>query len=91
MAARNRAGWSTGSVSRFVFGRCLFRFFLAFLSRSGQICGSYLELVEALCYKPEGRGFDSLPAALMALGSTQPLTERSTKNHPGGKGRSDCA
>ena len=40
------------------------------------------ELAEALRYKPEGRGFDSriLPAALTALGSTQPLTEMSTTN-----------
>jgi hypothetical protein len=46
---------------------------------------------EALCYKPEGRGFDSrwggffliLPAP---LGSTQPLTEMSTRNLPGVKG-----
>jgi hypothetical protein len=28
-----------------------------------------------------------LPAALMALGSTKPLTEMSTRNLPGGKGR----
>jgi hypothetical protein len=46
-------------------------------------------LVGALRYKPESRGFDSpwgqwkffidiiLPAALLALGSTQPLTEMS--------------
>jgi hypothetical protein len=32
-------------------------------------------------YKPEGR--------TMALGSTQPLTEMSTRNLPGGKGRSE--
>jgi len=48
------------------------------------------QLVEALRYKPEGPGFDSrwchwifsdiiLPAALMALGLTQPLTEMSTR------------
>jgi hypothetical protein len=28
-----------------------------------------------------------LPAATMALGSTQPLTEMSTRNLPGGKGQ----
>jgi hypothetical protein len=28
-----------------------------------------------------------LPAAILALGSTQPLTEMSTRNVPGGKGR----
>jgi hypothetical protein len=49
-------------------------------------------VVEALRYKPEGRGFDSrwchckffidiiLPGRTMALGSTQPLTEMSTRN-----------
>jgi hypothetical protein len=26
-------------------------------------------------------------SCIMALGSTQPLTEMSTRNHPGGKGR----
>jgi hypothetical protein len=52
------------------------------------------QLVEALCYKPKGRGFDSqffnLPnssSRTMALVSTQPLTEVSTRNLPGGKGR----
>jgi len=49
------------------------------------------QLVEALLYKPEGREFDSrfvigffidiiLPAALWPWGSTQPLTEMSTRN-----------
>jgi hypothetical protein len=50
------------------------------------------QLIEALRYKPSGRGFDSRwcqwiffhwhsPSGLnMALGSTQPLTEMSTKN-----------
>ena len=50
------------------------------------------QLIEALRYKSESRGFDSrwchwiffidiiLPAATMALGSTQPLTEMSTRN-----------
>jgi hypothetical protein len=50
-------------------------------------------VVEALRYKPEGRGIDSLeffidiilPAAPMALGSTQPLTEMSTRNISWGK------
>jgi hypothetical protein len=57
-------------------------------------------MVEALCYKSEGRGFDSIPdevigffnlpnhtSCTMALGSTQPLTEMSTRNLPGGTGR----
>jgi hypothetical protein len=56
-------------------------------------------LVEALCYKPEGRRFDSRwghwiffswpnpSSRTMAPGSTQPLTEMSTRNLPGGKGR----
>jgi hypothetical protein len=34
---------------------------------------SVAQLVEALRYKPEGRGFDS-------LGSTQPLTKMSTRD-----------
>jgi hypothetical protein len=48
-----------------------------------------------LCYKPEGRWFDSRWAQwifnwrnpssrIMALGSTQPLTEMSARNLPGG-------
>jgi hypothetical protein len=56
------------------------------------------QLVEALCYKPEGRvsifleviGFlnwRNPSSRIMALGSTQPLTEMSTRNHPGGKRR----
>jgi membrane-bound lytic murein transglycosylase MltF len=36
------------------------------------------QLVEALRYKPEGRGFDS--SRNMTLGLTQPLTEMSTRN-----------
>jgi len=49
------------------------------------------QLVEAPCYKPEGCGFDSVVSLdffhwhnpsgrTMALGSTQPLTEMSTRN-----------
>jgi hypothetical protein len=40
------------------------------------------KLVEAMCYQPEGRGFDSLSLELfsMALGSTQPLRDMSTRN-----------
>jgi hypothetical protein len=54
-------------------------------------------LVEVLCYKPEGLGTESrrggflnLPnpsSRTMVLGSTQPLTEMSTRNIPLGKGR----
>ena len=49
------------------------------------------QLVEALRYKPESRGFDSRwgheffcdnsSGRAVALGSTQPLTETSTRNH----------
>jgi hypothetical protein len=56
------------------------------------------QLLHALCYKPEGRGsipdevigFINRPnpsSRTMALGSTQPLTEMSTTNLPGSKGR----
>jgi hypothetical protein len=53
-------------------------------------------LVQALCYKPEGRGFDSrlghwifsnLPnpsSRNMALGLTRPLTEMSSRKISGG-------
>jgi hypothetical protein len=55
-------------------------------------------LVEALCYKPEGRRFESrrkwiifnLPnpsSHTVALGSTQPRTEINTRNLHGGKKR----
>jgi hypothetical protein len=54
-------------------------------------------LVEALCYKPEGRGsihnevnIFNLPNpsnGTVALGSTQPLIEMGTRNIPAGKGR----
>jgi hypothetical protein len=55
-------------------------------------------LFDALRYKPEGRGFDfdvitwffNLPNPSnrsMAVESAQPLTEVSTRNFPGGKGR----
>jgi hypothetical protein len=57
-----------------------------------------VKLVEALCYKLEGRGFESrmrwiffylhnLSSRTMAMGSTRPLTEMSTKKFPGGKKR----
>jgi hypothetical protein len=57
------------------------------------------ELIEALCHKPEGIEFDSrrthwtffnepnLSSRTMVLGSTQPLTEMSTRNLHEGKGR----
>jgi hypothetical protein len=57
---------------------------LAFLLNSLGVA-AVAQLVEALRYKPEGRGFDSRwwhnPFGhTMALGSTQPLTEMSTRN-----------
>jgi hypothetical protein len=53
-------------------------------------------VIEALCYKPEGHVFDSRYGygifrvtqsfrCNMTLGSTEPLTEMSTTNLPGGK------
>jgi hypothetical protein len=60
------------------------------------------QLVEALCCKPEGHGFDSrwghwiffdLPnpsSRTMAVGFTKPLTEMSTRNIPGGVKSSQC-
>jgi hypothetical protein len=60
-----------------------------------------VELVEALCFKPEDHG--SIPDKIfgyfngpnpsshtMALGSTQPLTEMSARNLPGCKGQVAC-
>jgi hypothetical protein len=57
-------------------------------------------MAEALCNKSESRGL--IPDAFigflnwpnpssrtMALGSTNPLTGMNTKNHPGGKGRTE--
>jgi hypothetical protein len=55
-------------------------------------------LVQGLRWKPEGRGFNSdevigffnwpnPSSRIMALGSTQPLTEMSTRNLLGGKVR----
>ena len=49
------------------------------------------QLVKALRYKPEGRGFDSRwchnpSGRIMALMSNQPLTEMSTRNISWGKG-----
>jgi hypothetical protein len=48
-------------------------------------------LVEALCYKVEGCEFESRLdhsfSRTMGLWSTQPLTEMSTRNLPGGKRR----
>jgi hypothetical protein len=55
-------------------------------------------LVDEQCYKPESRGFDSRwvteifnwsnpSSRTMVLESTQPLTEVSIRNLPGGKGR----
>jgi hypothetical protein len=50
-------------------------------------------LSTALCYKPEGRGFDCRlghctfqSSRIMALVSSQPLIEMSTRNLPGGNG-----
>jgi len=43
-----------------------------------------VQLVEALCYKPEGRGFDS--SRTMALELTKPLTEMSNRNISWGGG-----
>jgi hypothetical protein len=42
---------------------------------------------------PDGVDFFNLPypiSSTMALGSTQPLTEMSTRNLPGGKGPADA-
>jgi hypothetical protein len=64
-------------------------------SESATFC---INFPEALCYMPEGRGFNSRrvhwifnwpnpSSRTMALGSTKPLTEMSTKNLPGAKGQ----
>jgi hypothetical protein len=54
-------------------------------------------MVEALCYNPKVEGsspdevnifnWSNPSSRTVALGSTQPLTEMSTRNLPGGKGR----
>jgi hypothetical protein len=70
-----------------------FSFFTSFLTSE-----AVAQLIEALCYKPKSRGFDpdevigfsnwpNPSSRTMALGSTQPLTEMSTRNFPGGKWR----
>ena len=66
---------------------CELRVKLTLLSRYTWTQGSghaVAQLVEALRYKPEGRGFDSrwynLSDRTMALGLTQPLIEMSTRN-----------
>jgi hypothetical protein len=51
-----------------------------------------LLLVEALCYKLDYEvivffNWQNPSNSIMALGLTQPLTEMSTRNLPGGKGR----
>ena len=54
------------------------------------------QLVETLCYKSEGRGFDSrlwhnASGRTMALGLTQPLTKMNTRNISlGGRGVKGC-
>jgi hypothetical protein len=58
---------------------------VAKLGTAPQTCGAAVaQLVEALRYKPAGRGFDfhwhNPVGRTMALGSTQPLTEMSTRN-----------
>jgi hypothetical protein len=86
-------------IHSFVF-RKTFRIEFFFLSANQNsksntnACGSFMargKLVEALRYKPQGRGFDSqsvigifhwhnTSCRTMALGLTQPLTEISTSN-----------
>jgi hypothetical protein len=64
----------------------------------GIATGYRLDDQGGLCYKAEGRWFESRmrwiffnvsnpSSRTMALGSTQPLTEMSTRNLPGGKKR----
>jgi hypothetical protein len=47
---------------------------------------SLLQFVQALCYKLEGRGLESRgrSSRTVARGRTQPLTEMSIRNLPGG-------
>jgi hypothetical protein len=58
-------------------------------------------LIQAVSYKPERRGFDSDEVTVLfhvpnpsnraiSLGSTNPLTEMSTRNLPGLKRRPAC-
>jgi hypothetical protein len=69
-----------------IFGPCL---------ESEESSSKIAYLVESLCYKPEGCGFDSLlghriffnlpdpSIRTVDLGSTEPLTEMNTRNLPG--------
>jgi hypothetical protein len=75
--------------------------FLGFIFNLVVILLSYMEVFSWVCYKLEGRGFEShwghwifqltKPSSrTMALGSTQPVTEMSARNLPGGKRRPAC-
>jgi hypothetical protein len=61
------------------------------ISAGGFLKINCTEIMFLICYKPEGRGFESrwggifhYSSRTMALGSTQPLTEMSTRNLSGG-------
>jgi hypothetical protein len=68
-----------------------YRFYLAYVSLKGHVVA---QLVDALCYKPKGRrmspnevDFFILPnpsSRTVALDFTQPVTQMSTRNLPGG-------
>jgi hypothetical protein len=55
---------------------------ITFTSTCSKIQGhAVAQLIEALRYKPEGRGFDSccvIDINLFSLGSTQPITDMNT-------------
>jgi hypothetical protein len=87
-----------GYVSSFILLLYLY-IVIGFRGITQCICFNLLaQMFEALCYKPEYRGFDSrwghwtfqltYPSSrTVVLVSTHPLTEMSTRNLPGGKGR----
>jgi hypothetical protein len=59
-------------------------------ARNKKQSANYFRLLKVTGSSPDAVDFFNLPntsSRTMALGSTQPLTEMSTRNHPASKGR----